>query len=168
MKIEIDLNDLGFTYDEDGDPDGENSIADAIVEAAASKLILQGSMRREVDNRLQEKINTEIDGLVRERVESMFDESIQRTTPWGEKRGEPTTILEMIRESLEKFLSSSGRRRDSFGGRDPVNLQELIDDATKTLMTTELRKTVTEAKQNVHNTITNRALQAAVAELSKK
>ncbi|ALY10837.1 hypothetical protein WILDE_53 [Arthrobacter phage Wilde] len=170
MKIEIDLAQLGFEgYDEDGEYIGGGaSIKDLVVEAAAAKLVKHsdGQMQREVRERIDKLFTTEIEAKVKEKVAEAFDAPIQRTTPWGETKGEPTSVLEIIRESLEKFLKANrSRNRSSY---DPAgNLEEVVDDATRDLMNKEFRAAIEEAKKGVVVTVNKKALEAAVAVLSK-
>jgi hypothetical protein len=168
-KIEIDLADLGLPtgQDRDGEPTGSQSLQDLIVNEAARRLIgndreLQQELRSKITKQFDDEISTRVVAL----VEDAFIMPIQRTTPWGEEKGEPTTVKEMIREHIEKFLTGTGRRRDSYN-RDPQDLADVIDEAVKAAMTTDLQKNVDEAKKQVHTKITEAALKAAVEILNK-
>jgi hypothetical protein len=166
MEIKIDLNDLGFKYDEDGDPAGRNTLTDAIIDEAARKLVNSLVSQREVTDKMNQKINEMIDERVAGMVEAAFEQPVQRTTRWGERQGEPTTVREIIREAIEKYLNAPARGRDGYT-RDPKNLTELVEDAVRDAMNRDLKATVEAAKANVHNTVTKKALEAAVAVLAK-
>ena len=162
MKIEIDLNDLGFTYDLDGDPIGRQTLTDAIVEAAAHLIV------REIKDTLVKDIRQQVTAQVAEQVTTVVAEEmakpIQRTTLWGEKQGEPTSVREMIRERIEKYMAAPASRRDRYNsGRSTVdNMVELVEQEVRAVMNTELKDAIAAAKREVVNTIRDKALAAAV------
>lgn len=171
-KIEIDLADLGLPTgrDHEGEPTGAQTLQDLIINAAASRLL--GDVDHQIKSDLLEKFRTEYNRKIEERVAELvteaFDAPIQRTTRWGETEGEVTTVKEIIRETIEKFMnakpvSSTNRYRD-----DPYrNLAEAIEASVQNVMNGELKKTVEAAKGAIHEKVTDAALKAAVAELSK-
>jgi len=167
MKLELDLNELlGFEYDEEtGEPIGQKNFRNEVVSMAAGALI--GEYRNDLKAEVREKVGEVVLEEIRETVRTVMAEPIQQRTPWGERKGEPATILEMVRMSLESFLSgttSSGR--DIYGTQQPKNLRELIDQSTREVLTTELRTAVAEAKKQINNAVTVKALEAAVEALS--
>lgn len=165
MKIEIDLDNLGFTYDEDGDPSRTATLRDAIVQAAAHKLALE--QNHEVRSDLRHLATNIVTQRIASTVDEVLREPIQRTSPWGEHRGEPVTVKDMVREELHQFMSRPPRDRYSFDRSKPNSLAELVQESTRTMLTGELKKTVEQAKENVHNTVTDAALKAAVEAISK-
>lgn len=168
MKVEIDLGQLGFLYGPDGDGEQGPGIRGLIVQAAARQVVeVEG---RELRTAVHDVANEMIREHVRTLVQAAFDEPIQRTTLWGEKQGEPTTVRELIRQSIEVFLKAEGRQGSlsNFRSDAPAkNLRELIDGETQRLMTSEMQQAIRAAKAEVSKTVMERAAQA-IAEVVKK
>ena len=141
-KIEIDLADLGLpTYtDSEGEPAGGKTLQDLIVEAAAQMLV--GS-DYEFKHDMRDKIRLEYNQKITERVEKVIEEAfaepIQRTTSWGETKGEPTTVREIIRETLEKYMNSAVPTRDGYS-TDRKSLTQLIDNEVNLFLRNEFAK----------------------------
>lgn len=169
-KIEIDLADLGLPTGQDyeGEPYGAKTLTDLIVDAAVERLLgTNRDLQHEVSTKVSERINAEINKRIKDEVDAAFSAPIQRRAAWGDKVGEPTTVKEIIRESLEKFLQGKASR-DRYSSSGPAgNLGELVDDATKHLMNAELKKTVDAARATIHEKVTAAALKAAVDTLAK-
>jgi hypothetical protein len=171
-KIEIDLRDLGLPqYDEDGDVIHNGStLQDLIIDAAADKLL--GTVDREIRSDIQEKFRTEYNRRIEERVADLvqeaFDAPIQRTTRWGEAQGEVTTVKEIIRETIEKFMNAKPANSGSRYRDDPYrNLSEAIEASVQNILSGDLKKTVEAARAAIHEKVSDAALKAAVKELSK-
>jgi len=165
MKIELDLDRmLGFEYDEEGELIGQKDFRAEVVASAAAQLVgeYRNDLKAEVREKVGDVVLDEIRGIVREAMAG----EIQQRTPWGEKKGNPQTILEMVRTSLEAFLSGTTSGNDRYGNSKPQNLRQLIDEATREVLTTELRTAVAEAKKQINNAVTVKALDAAVQALS--
>src|ERR1041384_4163370 len=104
MKLELDLNELlGFEYDSDGEPIGKKDFRGEVAQIAANVLLQE--LRAGIVKDVREKVSEIIESEVRVTVARAMEGPIQKTSPWGEKQGQPVTILEMIRTSLEAFLS---------------------------------------------------------------
>lgn len=161
MKIEIDLADLGFHYDEDGDAVHNKTLDDAVVERAAQKVAQNLSQKRE----LGETIRKAVEQLVADKVTEALSKPIQRTTKWNEKQGEPVSVLELIRQHLETFLADGTSQRNY--DRKPTSLAAVIEDATREVMGKELKVAVADAKAKIEKHVFDKALAAAVAALSK-
>jgi hypothetical protein len=165
MKLELDLNQLlGMEYDEEGEAVGRRDLRGEVVQMAANVLIKE--MRVDAAKEIHEKVATvvldEIRGIVRE----VMAQPIQQRTPWGEKQGEPMSILEMVRSNLEAFLSGTTGGRDRYGNDKPENLRQLVDQATREVISKDMREAINEAKQGVTKEVTQRALKAAVETLT--
>lgn len=170
-KIEIDLADLGLPTgrDFDGEPTGASTLQDLIVRAAVDRLL--SDTDHQVRSELREKVNNAYNKEVKDRVAALvkeaFEAPVQRTTRWGEKEGEPTTVREIIREAIEKFLKAPARSSNRYHSDPYSNLTELVEDQVKNVMSTDMKKTVEAAKGAVHEKVTDAALKAAVEVLSK-
>jgi hypothetical protein len=165
MKLELDLNQLlGMEYDQDGEAIGQRDLRGEVVQMAANVLIKE--MRAEATKEIREKIGEvvldEIRGIVRE----VMAKPIQKRTSWGETQGEPMSILEMVRTELEKFLDGTTANRDRYGNEKPANLRQLVEQATREVISKDMREAVNEAKAGVTKEVTQRALKAAVETLT--
>lgn len=169
-KIEIDLADLGlptgFDY-EDGEPTGSLSLSDLIISAAVEKLLAANrNIVKEIREQVNNAITKEIDTNVRTYVQEAFDAPIQRTTSWGEAQGEPTTVRELIRTSIESYVKAPSSDKRGYNDR-PKNLVELIDDSTKQMLDKDFTEYLKQVKEGVKVTVHQKALDAAVQYLQK-
>lgn len=168
--------DLASLFVDAAEPDGEpanlrDAMRAAVVEAAAKQLLTNGmwshdelfELRQEV-HRMRNKLITE---RLRAEVEGAFSEPIQRMTQWGEKRGDVTSVRELIRLELEAFLNgtSTSRRRDSYD-KTPNNLAELIGVVANDTMNSALSKSVRDAKATVDKRVQEILTEAIGAKLA--
>ncbi|UOK18405.1 hypothetical protein SEA_BRUHMOMENT_89 [Arthrobacter phage BruhMoment] len=168
-KIEIDLADLGLPtgMDHEGEPTGAKTLQDLIVEAAANKLLAdRDESVYEMRDRIRREYNTRITERVEEMITEAFNEPIQRTTRWGETQGEVTTIKEIIRESIEKYMNGTTPSRNGYS-TDPVSLTQLIDNEVRMIINKEMQAHITKVKGEIKLEVQKKALAAAIAELSK-
>lgn len=166
MKIEIDLSDFGFHYDDDGDRVSNRTLEQAVIHAAADRLVARQESRllSDLDSRIKE-IATE---RIAAAVDEVLAEPLKLTTPWGESVAPVTTVRELIRESLEKFLNDKVTRDRYYSGdRGPQSLAELVDTTTRNFITRELGKEIEEAKKKVHNLVREKAIKAAADAIAK-
>ena len=165
-KIEIDLADLGLPTGQsgDGEPYGSMSLTDLIVEAGVRKVFSEENISYEIKEQISRKVGVLVDEKVEALVTEAFAAPIQRTTSWGEKKGEPTSVLEIIRESVERYVTAP--KADGYRN-NPRNLQELIDDATKRLLDKDFTDYLKQVKEGIKVSVHRKALDAAVAELQK-
>lgn len=165
MKIEIDLAKLGFHYDEDGDPVGNRTIEDAIVQSAAGLIVSQ--TKRDLRKEILKAVSEQVNELVKAEVAAVIAQPIQPTSPWGEAQGGVTTIREMVRARLEGYLKDPPRRRDGYSNTQATvgTLSELIDQEVVTLMTKEMKVFIAEAKKQVVTDLRDKALKAAAEAL---
>lgn len=169
MKIEIDLANLGFHYDLDGDPIGNRTIEEAIVQTAAGAIVhnLTDKIERQLTADIRDKVASTIDAVLVARITEVIEQPIQQTSPWGERQGEPVTIREMIRTRLEKWLTAAPGHRDGFSRDTKGTLTEIIDSEVRTIMSKDMQAAITEAKAQITTDIRTKAIQAAVAALVK-
>ncbi|MEV6897491.1 hypothetical protein [Amycolatopsis sp. NPDC051372] len=166
MKLELDLNQLlGMEYDEDGEPVGRRQLRDEVVAIAAATLVkeVRDDAKRSVRENVESTVRDEIGAIVRKAL----SKPIQQMSSWGERKGEPTTVLELVRTQLEAFLSNTTESRDRYGNEKPANLRQLVEQATREVISKDMREAVNEAKAGVTNEVTQRALKAAVETLTQ-
>jgi hypothetical protein len=175
VKINVDLQDelaSLVAYDVDGEPvQGQPSLADAVLREAASQLL--ATLTRVDRDGLAERIRAIRDQVIRENIAEQVGLAlaapITRTSPWGEAKGEPVTVRELIRLELEAFLNSKATRDRFDSSSTPAkSLAELISQECRSVMSMELTKDVAAAKAEVGTAIRTRALTAAVAAISPK
>lgn len=167
MKIELDLNQmLGFEVDEEtGEPIGQKDFRNEVANVAAAQLI--GEYRNDIKAEVRAKIGDVVTEEIRDVVREAMAGPIQQRTPWGETKGTPQTILEMVRTHLEAFLSgTTSNGNDPWGNRKPGNLRQLIEEVAREVMSKELRENVAEAKKQINDEIRKRALKGAVDALA--
>jgi hypothetical protein len=158
MKIEIELQDIGVSYDEDGELTG--GLRDAVVHELVSRLTseggafydLKGTVRRQVEEQIHERVGA----LVQEAI----DQPVQRTTRWGEKQGDEVTVRELIRKEIERYLNSSPNTSSSYNAQ-PGNLTQLIHKETVVVLNREMGAEAKKAREAIQNTVLKRAIEAA-------
>jgi hypothetical protein len=165
MKLELDLNQLlGMEYDEEGEAVGRRDLRGEVVQMAANVLIKE--MRVDAAKEIRETVSTVVLDEIRDIVREVMAQPIQQRTPWGEKQGVPMSVLEMVRTNLEGFLSGTTEGRDRYGNEKPANLRQLVEQATREVISKDMREAVNEAKAGVTKEVTQRALKAAVETLT--
>jgi hypothetical protein len=146
-KIELNLNELlGMDYDEDGDPIGRRDLKAEIVGRAAELIVAEH--RKEARDEVSERIGVVIDSEITTIVREVLAQPIQQRRSWGDKVGEPTSVLEIARTKLEGFFASPSGRRDSYD-RSAKNLADLIEDTVKSAVAEEFRPAIAEARKTV-------------------
>lgn len=170
LTVTVDLSALGMRYDEEGDPAGRQSFEDAVIEAAAAKLLSDNKeTRHALKERVQRIRDEELRAAIASEVRAAMDLPIQRTSQWGEAKGDPVTIRELIRLELEKFLSSSPRGNDyrSSSDKTPRNLDEMIREVANQALRQEFETEVREARKAVTEKVTELALAATQRLIAK-
>jgi hypothetical protein len=173
INVSLDLDALFVEPAElDGDPvDVRTLMRRAVVDQAARRLVA-GFDHDELHEMRQEmqRVRSE---LVRERlaaeVAAAMDLPVQRTSRWGEKKGDPVTIRELIRQELEAFLNGTqtSRPRDSYD-KTPNNLRELIGVVANETMRGEMGSAVMEARKVVAARVQEILTTKIAAELVRK
>ena len=168
VNLSIDVDALFVEpSDLDGDPVNiRTAMRNAVVAAAAEKLV--AGFDSDTLHEMREEVHRVRSELVRERlvveVDAAMDLPIQRTTKWGDRIGDVTTVRELIRMELEEFLSgtSTARKIDSYD-KSPHNLRELITLVARDTMHGELGKSVRAARAKVDAEV-QKILVAAITE----
>lgn len=173
VNLSVDLDALFVEPTElDGDPvNVRDAMRAAVVDAAASKLV--AGFDHEELHEMRTSVRELRNQLVRDRlvaeVEEAMSRPIQRCTPYGEKIGEPTTVLELIRAELEAFLNGTSVRsnRDSMSSQ-PRNLAELIQTVSRQVIGQPLARQVEEARRQVSVQVQAVLTEAITEKLAKK
>lgn len=135
MKIEIEVH--GNTEDE--------TIDEAVLRHAGWAILQR--MDDKVRRDLSSKVSDTRTEMIRERLEPILDEameaSVQRTNEYGEPKGDPVTLRELITEMIRKELTF---KTDRYG--DGVSaLSKLIKSEIERKLDGELRKALDEGKK---------------------
>lgn len=144
--IEVTLNPeaLFERWDEE---EGRTTLADDVVNRASHLLLTKVSSD---DYRpLRERVADIRDAVIREKVEPLIEEaltkSVQPTDAFGEPKGQPVTLREVIVKTTTEYLR---KPKDSYGSsKNPV--QEFIRAEVEHAFKTELNKVVAAAKAEV-------------------
>jgi len=173
INVSLDIERLFVEPDDyDGDPQTVQAMMrKAVLDAAAEKLLATNEnwghdLRQEVD-RLRNDI---VRQRVTEEVDKALSAPVQRTTQWGEKRGEPTTVLELIRLHLEEFLNGrvpSNSRNHYENEHQPQNLADVIKNATRDTIKGPLAQEVAAAREVVREKVKGILLDAVSTALVK-
>lgn len=170
LTVTVDLAALGMRYDEDGDPAGRQSFEAAVIEAAAAKLLADSKETRQaLKERVHRIRDEELRAAIAEQVRAAMDLPIQRTTQWGEAKGDPVTIRELVRLELEQFLSAKSRGNDyrSSSDKTPRNLDEMIQTVAHDALRKEFDTEVRAARKAVTDKVTELALAATQKLIAK-
>jgi hypothetical protein len=143
------VNDLFTEYDEETDSVVPVGLRELVIKEAANQLVKQYG--REAQTSIGHVINEVVTEEVRKVVQAAMAQPIQRTTRWGEPIGDSTTILELVREKIDEFVTAKPGRREEFGRQrtEANNLGELVEDTVRKMLTHELSAQVKQARELV-------------------
>lgn len=170
LTVTVDLAALGMRYDEDGEPASRQSFEDAVIEAAAEKLLADTKeARHALKERVQRIRDEELRSAIAAEVRAAMDLPIQKTSQWGEAKGDPVTIRELIRLELAQFLSASPRGNDyrSSSDKTPRNLEEMIREVANQALRQEFETEVRDARKAIMEKVTELALAATQKLIAK-
>lgn len=162
-KIEIDLSELGMS----GEGDFANELRAAVIQGAVRQLVNQ--MDKEAMHAIKVTVQSVVERQVAAKVREALEKPIQKTTRWGEAQGEPTSILEIVREELEQFMSAKSYRETSYSSsKPPENLAEMVGDVVRIALRSELAPAIKEAREAVQDRIAEALLPAVAKAVVKK
>jgi hypothetical protein len=133
---------------------------DAIVEAAASKLVaaLEPTVKAEIAKQVTSRLDGTIADALKTSVESITTGKWQPTDSWGQPKGEPVTLQALIQRSLEENISYYPPGASS--SQTCTRLQAFVYDFMKRDIGGQIWKAVYDMKQAV--------LASVGAEMSKE
>lgn len=143
VTIALDTPIDNFRYDEDGEPFGGRTVAEAIVAQAADQLVrkLFDAVRENVLDEFRDQIAKQ----VAHEVAVVITNPVQLTNQWGEPTGKTTSVREHIAEEVANQLQS--RVNGSY--REKSVLQKLIETQVVDALTADLRGVIKEARDKV-------------------
>lgn len=153
LVLEIDLSRLWV--------DGEaGTFADYVADLAAQRL-MTGEDARQATGEYRRRALTIADEEIREQLKPVIaealDAAVQRTTGFGDPRGEPKTLREVIVEAaLEQLRKPQG---DGFGGtrRGETLVQSIIRSEVQVALASELKAAVASARTEVLAAVSEKA-----------
>lgn len=147
VGFSIDLSTvIGEHYRQTGEDDWSSTpetLADRVATLIAEKVY------REIKNGegfyRHDEINSAIDKALDDRVAAVLERAVTPTDGFGNPKGEPTTLAEMIDKRMENWLREV-KSTDSMSRNRKTNLQAIIDDRVSTALTKDIGKAIEEAK----------------------
>lgn len=85
-------------------------------------------------------------------LDEVMDSEFVPTNHYGEPKGEPMTMRELVVKEVEKWCNGRG----SFSS-DGTNLEKMIKDAIGYSLSNEIKKEVDAAKTQIRNTVRDKA-----------
>jgi len=133
MKIEAELN--------------LDGIRDEVAQRAALQVaeMVEPSVRTEVIAKVLEIASQK----AAEEIARVFSEPFVQTSPYGERKGEPMTLRELINAEAVKMLNEPAKGSGSFAGDRRTFVQELVRAEVERGFGDELRKALKSAKAEV-------------------
>ena len=156
MKIEFDLdldkhlaNHIG--YDEDGEPVQQATTLEDVVLGMVAQRLTQTVITDESKRHLYDRVARIRDEEIREQIRPLIAEaltrSIQPTDHYGNPKGEPTTLAEVITREAKTALTVP--KEGGFGKPKRTLVQEVIADAVTVQFRKELGEDIEEGKKAV-------------------
>lgn len=159
LNIEIDMATLGFEQDpETGDLYPTSDLVGRVAELLANRLVVAGDLRSTVESEIRNQAREGARGVITE----VLAGPIQRTDGYGNHRGEPTTVREMVLAEVDRWMrlpkSEYGSRGETMGD----SLQKIVDE----ILRKELKPTVEAAKKKVSEEVLRLAVEGAAQALA--
>lgn len=166
IVVEIDLGSLVLSHGEEGE-----MLADLIVRQAAKEMLAQaakGTGYRDALSRRVEAIrDAEILAAVRPLVEQAMSESLQPTNSFGQAKGEPVTLAEVI---VKKAIAALQVRSDRGRGGTASVLEQFIEQEVHRALKADLAAAFQEGRAAVLAAVRDEAAQVitdTITRLSK-
>lgn len=136
--------------------DGPVTLGSRVAEIAANRLVrdIDSEVRRELVSTVRQRVIAGIDDIVGDLVRDLVNTRLVPTDPYGNSKGEPQTLTEVITERADKWLTAPAKNSSGYDRKS--NIAALVDDAVGRAFETEVRQAANTAKA------------AAVAEVSKR
>jgi hypothetical protein len=117
------------------------TLADRVASLVAEKVYREakGSWYSRSD------IDDAVDKIIAARVVDVLDKQVTPTDAYGNAKGEPTTLAEMIDKRVDTWLKAA-HKQDSYGRPQTTNLQAIIDAAVSRAITADVNEAIKAAK----------------------
>ena len=158
INIELDLASIGFELDEEGEPRPTADLIGNVAAQIVARVADEYSIRSAVESELRNLTREHAEGVITE----VLSGPITRTDGYGNRRGETTTVREMVMEAVDKWMRLPGK--DSYSRSDTMgeSLQKIVDE----ILRKELKPTIDAAKKKVSEQVLRLAVEGAAAALA--
>lgn len=178
MKIELEL-DLDkhlarhIGYDEEGEPvQHPTTVEDIVIGLAAEKVAAAAYAADKQYDGLRARVTRITDETIREMVRPAIEAALAKTTtptdPYGNPKGEPSTLEEHIIEVTRKMLVE--KRSKGYGHPERTLVQGWIVDAIDYKVARELGEALEEGKAQVKKALQDegaRIMAEAIGKMAK-
>jgi len=157
MSIEIDMASLGFDQDEDGDLFPTADLVGRVAQVIADR-VSNYDIRSTIESEIRNVASAQAEAVITE----ILAGPIQRTDYYGNSKGEPTSVREMVMDEVDKWMklptSDSYNRSQTMGDA----LKKIVDQ----ILRSELKGTIDAAKKKVSEEVLRLAVEGAAAALA--
>lgn len=149
VTITLDTPIIPAGHDEVGEPTGWRTVADAIVDQAADRLVekLHVDVRKAVLGRVEDQIESQ----VREMVAEIIATPVRITNLYGE----PTARTVSVRERIDAEIAKALTERDSLSRGSLIS--ELIKKEVEQALRADLGAAITQARERVVGSVRDQA-----------
>lgn len=145
-----------ITVDLDFDSPGD--LTEKIIAELSRQILVREEGRDDEGFGISAEIKRRREELIDEAIKPMVDEllekPIQLTNGYGEPKGEPVTLTEVVMERITAHLNQKTRY-----GSEKTNLDEMIDKMIGYGLKGELQKLVDQAKGQIRAAVKEKAAQ---------
>jgi hypothetical protein len=158
MSIEIDMASLGF----DQDPETGDLFPTADLIGNVARVIADRVSNYDIRAAIESEIRNVASEKAREVIADVLAGPIQRSDSYGNAKGEPTTVREMVMVEVDKWMKLPGR--DSYSSNPTMGdaLKKIVDE----ILRDELKGTIAAAKKKVSEEVLRLAVEGAAAALA--
>ena len=158
MSIEIDMASLGF----DQDPETGDIYPTADLLSKVAYIIADRVSGYDIRSAIESEIRNIASEKAREVITDVLAGPIQRTDHYGNGKGEPTTVREMVMVEVDEWMRLPSR--DGYSSNPTMGdaLKKMVDDIVRN----ELKGTVDAAKKKVSEEVLRLAVEGAANALA--
>lgn len=157
MSIEIDMATLGFDQDEDGDLYPTADLMSKVAHIIADRVSgydIRSTIESEIRNVASER--------AREVITEVLAGPIQRTDFYGNAKGDPTSVREMVMDEVDKWMKLPA----GDGYRSAQTMGDALKKIVDEILRSELKGTIDAAKKKVSEEVLRLAVEGAAAALA--
>ena len=158
LSVEIDMATLGFEQDpETGDMYPTSDLVGAVARILADR-VSGYDIKRAVEEKARELADERVSGIIAE----VLSGPIQRTDRYGNSQGAPTTVREMVMDTVDKWMTLP--RGDSYSRSQTMGdtLHKIVDE----ILRAEMKGTIDAAKKKIHGEVLRLAVDGAASALA--